>query len=587
MAREEPSAWQVVTRFGILGGLALLALGAVVRDIRARALVETDYISIGLWVAGGVLVLVGAVSNRRMLLGLLRGRRTAEGMNFGAVVLLSLALAALLCYITSRRFARMDWTGKGKYRLHSQTINILRSLKKDVDITVVYQPPQTAYSPLYRWLDTVNSMLEEFKAYGSRVKVKQLNWTSQQQEFAELLHKIGEDSLTTPCVVFATADSHEVVPFAKIIHSSGPPQAPTEYFTGEDAFAGALKKLVEREKTPIYFLTGHGERPLEAGAMPPGPTGQTSTATEAAFSLERLVRELEKDNYEAKPLNLAKEGSVPDDCSALVIAGPRTPLAESEIRAIEDYLDERDGGVIVMVDSELFPKVNSNLEDLLGRYGIEARTDAVGISVMQDVFGRQVPMLAVMVAGAGMQKHPATADLGNYTLWFERPCPLQVDNPRPEPNLKAEPLLTGLGTTWGETDYKPGQTKSIDYDPQKDVPRPTVVGAVVQPAPPPSEQAVQPEGAEPPGPKIVALGSSLSVTNAVVEQHPANLYLFVNAVNWMAGKLHMLGIPPKTMEERTVWVSPSALAASRYIFIGVLPGCIVALGIAVWVFRRR
>jgi hypothetical protein len=98
----------VATRVGILLGLLLLVAGLVVRDIRARALVRTDYVAMALWAAGIILTVGGAVVNFRMFANLVRGRRAAEGANFAVVVLLSLGLAGLLCYVSTRRFVRMD-----------------------------------------------------------------------------------------------------------------------------------------------------------------------------------------------------------------------------------------------------------------------------------------------------------------------------------------------------------------------------------------------------------------------------------------------------------------------------------------------
>jgi hypothetical protein len=396
------------------------------------------------------------------------------------------------------------------------------------------------------------------------------------------------DNLPGAAVVLRTADSHQVVPFERIVQSSRGPGMPPDTFTGEDAFATALTKLTESEKATVYALAGHGERPLEAEEDQPALPGAVPGAgitSSAAFSLSRAVRELAKDNYEVKPLNLAVAGAVPDDCAALLIAGPRAPLSESELRAIESYLDERSGGLIVMVDSELLPEVRTNVEELLARYGVTARTDTLGFSIMHDLFRGPVSYGVVPVEAAGLADHPVTADLESYRLWFERPCTLEVHGRVEGRELVARSLLTGIESSWGETEVDAEGSSGMEYDPLRDGARPAVVGAVVQPARGPAAGLAG--EADLPGPKLVVFAASVAFTNARVEQSPANLYLLANAVNWMAGRAHMLGIPPKDVEFHTVPVSEARIRAARYLFIGVVPACAVALGIVVWIMRRR
>ena len=141
--------------------------------------------------------------------------------------------------------------------------------------------------------------------------------------------------------------------------------------------------------------------------------------------------------------------------------------------------------------------------------------------------------------------------------------------------------------SWGDRDYRPDTREPVEFDAGQDLARPITVAAVVGPrsAPP------GPYGSEPPvsapGPKLAVIGSSLSFVNRAVRSQPQNLYLLQNSINWMAGKLHMLGIPPRTLEFRMVGVSDGQVVASRYMFVGILPACIIALGIGVWWMRRR
>ena len=578
--RQPLPRWRVITRVGILLGLVLLAAGFVVRDVRARAFVRTDYVSAGLWIAGAVLAVGGVALNYRMLLELARKRRAAEGLNFALTVALSLGLAGLLCYISTRRFTRMDWTGQRTYSLHSKTRNILRGLDKDVEATIIFA---AADDPVRQQaVESTMDMLEEFKAVTKRIQVTEVNWPEDQQKIEQLRQRLPGESIALPSVVFTTAESHRVVPLDRTISATfGQAE-----FTGEDAFAGALTELTEARKATVYLLTGHGERPREA--QEPEPTGREPAGLMSGpeYSISRFVTALQRDNYEVKDLDLATEPAVPEDCGALIIAGPRAPLSDKELKAIKSYLADRNGSALILLDPQAVSGAEGNLNELLSAYGIRAHTEAVGTTNMNMgavvVQSQEVPILREDVAD-----HPVTADLKNFALVFQYVCPLEVTGGPPGTKPEARALLSGAHS-WGETNLRPGSQQAAEYDPGQDIAPPIAVAAVVGP------QEVPAPGPMPPawpqdtsGPKLVVIGSSLSFVNLVVQQQQANLYLLQNSVNWLAGKLHMLGIPPRTLEFNQVSVSGSQVAAARYIFIGILPACIIALGVAVGIMRWR
>lgn len=576
-ARKTPR-WRVVVRAGILLGLVLLVAGFVVRDIRARAFVQKDYVAWALWALGAVLTAGGLALEWRNLLRMVKGRNAAERVNFGLVVVLSLAMAGLICYISTRRFTRMDWTGGAEHRLHSQTENILEALDRDVRAVVVYRSMEPWDVTVFGW---VHDMLEEFTSRSPQIKVEtiDLNAAGSQRRLDDLLVGLGVQDLVAPCVVMATEETHEVIPFEKMVEGGRGPMAMPDTFSGEAAFSSALAKLTERRQAVVYALTGHGERPLEAeGAQPSGA---------ASRSMSRIAQALEKDLYKVKPLNLALEGRVPEDCAALIIAGPRAPLQGAEITAIREYLDERSGSALVMVDSTFSPGVETNIGRLLEPYGIRVRDGAVGVNPQLYLTGAGLQGVAEATVPVDMQRlpdHEAATDVKFYNVVLERPCPLEIAEGQPRAGLRTRQLLTGVSSSWGETDFESVKQQTAEFEPAEDVGRPVVIGVLVEPQP----QAPTAPGTEPQeGPRIVVLGSSSSFLDHVVQMVRGNLFLVANSINWMAGRSHMLGIPPKSMELDLVRVSSAELLASRYVFIGAIPAAIIALGIGVWFTRRR
>ncbi len=595
MTRGQTARWQALTRAGIVLGVVLVAAGFAVRDIRARALVSTDYVALALWGVGIILTVVGLATNLRMFANMLTGRRAAEGANFALVVLLSLGLAALVCYISTRRFARLDWTGKGDYTLHSKTVNIVRGLDRDVEATIVFASAELQNPVAQRAYDSTRAMLDQFKTISKHVSVQEIDWsrdtTAERDKVERLRQRVGNESIPAPSVVFTTPESHAVVPLeVKPLPGSYQQDVYRAEFAGEEAFAEALTKVTESKKATLYFLTGHGERPMEP-QEPGALQGPVSLFDSPEYSFSTAVKSLQKDNYDCKPLNLATQGAVPDDCAALIIAGPRVPLSEAEIKALRSYFDTRSGSALILVDPEAVSGNKTNLPALLAGYGITVHTEAVGVTTLPPPLSFQSAEVPVLLEG--MADHQIISDLkgfGEFT--FTWACPLEIAEQPPGAPPGAPPqaqkLLTGTEMTWGSREFKPDQRQAVKYKAGEDVAPPLVVGAVVEPPRPPAGMPVPPDWMDSArGPKLVVIGSSLSFVNHTLQQQTANLYLLENSINWMAGRMHMLGIPAKTMDFTQLPISDSQVALARYLFIGGLPLCIIVLGIAVWVARRR
>ncbi len=66
-------------------------------------------------------------------------------------------------------------------------------------------------------------------------------------------------------------------------------------------------------------------------------------------SMTRAVSTLESKNYSVKPLNLLVDNKIPEDARVIVIAGPKKPVSQDEVKLLKDFLD-KGGSLIVMED---------------------------------------------------------------------------------------------------------------------------------------------------------------------------------------------------------------------------------------------
>ncbi|MEF8788087.1 MAG: GldG family protein [Planctomycetota bacterium] len=564
----------------IPGGLVLMLASVIITDVAAQAFARVDFLFPVLLGLGGLLTAGGLALNFWRIVDVFRLRKTAAGMHLAGVVVLSTALAGTVCYIGTRRYTRIDMTWERRHTLHSKTTSLLESLEEPVQAILLYSSQNQDFRAL--WRRRVRSMLHDFQARSAAsFAVTEYDTYEQWQEVrSRVLSQIDEDNPPDTCVILRQGEATQIVPFRQTIKPSrrrgGRPK-----LMAESALASALVKLTRKDKTLVCALTGHGERPV--GAEEKSKVGSRSLSGPARLSLAAVAKRLKEDNVEIRTINLRAGGSIPDRCRTLIVPGPRVPLTPGEIEQIRTYLQQGNGTLLAMFDSSAATQSDASLgplKKMLASYGIRVHTEAVGMVKRPGLAsggggGTQgtSPLQTVPVKSDGYLDHPITADLSGYTMALTQTAPLTLEQNRAGEKMTVKPLLTGVSGSWGETslDAKPAEAS---FDAEDDIKGPLVLAAVAQPK----------KGQ---GPRIVVTSSALSFTNTAVRQNPANLYFIQNAVNWLAGRRSLLGIPAESLGLNVTSLSPAQVRAARWIFIGLLPGAIIAAGIIVWRIRTK
>ena len=57
MGKQGEARWKVISRMGVLLGLAFVAGGFIAQDVAPPDFAQVGYVTVGLWIAGGVLML--------------------------------------------------------------------------------------------------------------------------------------------------------------------------------------------------------------------------------------------------------------------------------------------------------------------------------------------------------------------------------------------------------------------------------------------------------------------------------------------------------------------------------------------------
>jgi ABC-type uncharacterized transport system involved in gliding motility auxiliary subunit len=159
----------------------------------------------------------------------------------------------------------------------------------------------------------------------------------------------------------------------------------------EMSLISGIARIVSEKAKVLYFLTDHRERSVGMGKPD---------------QLGRAGQVLREEGYTLRSLSLLRAHSVPEEASAVVIAGPEVDLVDEEIAELDRYL-AGGGSVLVLVDPLELP----NVERWVASHGLGLADDVV-IDRANRVYGSDGTNVIV----PGYRDHPMTQALDVPTV---------------------------------------------------------------------------------------------------------------------------------------------------------------------------
>ncbi|HSB64394.1 MAG TPA: GldG family protein [Thermoanaerobaculia bacterium] len=494
--------------------------------------------------------------------------RSAYRATLAISIALGLGILILVNFIGSRRYARFDWTTAGRYSLSEKTVNVLRELKSPVQVTVF----MTAGTPLY---PEVDELLKRYKAKSAMLTVETLDPTRNPVRAKTFVEETGLRNLA---VVFRAGDKKKIVTEDRIVEydysrarMGGEPSVKS--FRGEQEFTSAILSVTQAKAPKVVFTSGHGERKFDAAR------------TREGFS--EVAESLKADNCTVEEWATLGAAAVPEGADLVVVAGPRTPFTEPERDLLKKYLDAG-GRVVFFLDVEFPPGASNTLSD----FGLGPLLASLGLTLDSDVVvdpKNTLPMMgAETVFAKSFRSHPVTKLLAGMPVVF--PLARSVSVPQtPVPGWRATPLVETSPDGWGETNLKDLQKTGLPKKDDKDVKGPvclaaaveaddgskTVPGDATKPAETPKKKA-----------RVVAFGDADWASNAGIA-NAANRLLLSSAVNWALERESLVAIPPKSADQVAVTLTRRDMGQVAFVVLLLLPLAAVAMGVAIWVRRRK
>ncbi len=518
-----------------VAGLILLISGLVWWGI-GKKLLPWPLVLLILGVAG---VAAYVVTNRRQLADFWRVRSSRQIVNSAAFALFVLGIVVLINIIGARHRWRHDFSESKQYTLAEQTLKILRELDKPVELIAFV-------SPDYYNAEEIRSRLREYDIASPKLKV----------------------TIYDPKTNFDKVKEYGIQFDGTIIVKCGDKK---EEVTGgsEEQITSAILAVSSGEKNKVYFLAGHGEKPLDSYEDD---------------GLASLKRNLENQQYEAKELVLMKEKEpkVPADCDVLCIIGPQRKLFPKEVDAIKKYL-EQGGCALICVEPPPAPSLNEILE----AHGVKA-LDGEVIDPVTNLWGQWAIPLVVRP-----ESHEITRNLPS--LFFPTARALEVEEeesepsypggPPPPPKKKGVELLLTSDSAWLETNLQPG--KPPVKDPGERSGRLCLAVAVdegkKEEKPPWAKD--EEEESEGPSTRLVVVGDADFLTQRIARLTDVGLFFGLKSIAWLAKQKKLVSIPPKEKKDYRLVVSGNQLKLV-IILIFLVPVLVLLAGVGVWLLRR-
>lgn len=493
-----------------------------------------------------------------------------------AVVILALILFVLVNYLSARHYRRFDWTRHRLFTLSPRSREVVRSLRAPVDMYVLLGPREPQFSD-------VSELAERYAAESPMVRVHTIDPDRQRDRFLELARRLNlrvgrtttADVASEAALVLVRGDRHWEIPRERLAglgddspgDDSPAETATTAHITVERAITEGILRVDRNEPTKVCFATGHGELALQGGDD----------------SLSMLATELQHDNVVTQAVEVRGTTSIPNDCDALVIAGPRQAYTDSDAQIVTRYLQS--GGNVLMLIDPLF------VERRFAPTGLESVARLGGIELTSSVIiesdpAHQIPeTLPVTFTATEFGEHPITRSLRGMDA---RVLVTTARGLRRAQGSTAVPesLLRTTPNAWGETSTTDAvQDGALRRDGQ-DIAGPVDIAMASQ------VPGVRPRNGsrrEAAG-RMVVIGYSHLATNEALslgfQARFVNGYLVVGALGWLTARRELVEIPARPASAAALTVSSQDMKHIRLYAVVLVPLAAALIGIAVWRARK-
>lgn len=492
-------------------------------------------------------------------------------LNLVLLVAVMFAIFVFIYLLALNNDTQIDTTSNARFSLSEQTIKVLKNLKDDVTVYGFYGTYQKRYTMGRQQMD---DLLEQYTLHGGKLSYNLYN-INKEPEIAEKL-KVS-------------------VPGTMIVKSAQKEEVVTEL--SEEKITNAIIRVSRSSEKKIYFLSGHGERSVEA------------TDGSGVYYLNQQLKNM---NYQTETLKLSLTGGVvPDDCDLLIIPGLRADLFPLELKGIFDYI-AKGGNLYLMLDPGTAPRAvtdldklgikiggniivtdsSSELDFVLGNiytpitnnYGSSEITQDFNLDTMYDK-ARSVENAEKMPEGVkgsilvstNEAAHSETLTVNTVQGTMKRSGKVEKDGP------------VSIGVTL-EIDLKKWKAPKINLDePEKSRLKTETIGVEKTSARDRLNTSVNDSSAaqEKNSAKVVVIGDSEFAMDYVFGSRRGNYDFILNTVAWLTSEEDLISIRPPHLQGTPVFLSDEQAKIILWVNVIIAPLSVLIIGFIILRARKH
>lgn len=453
-----------------------------------------------------------------------------------AIVLIIAILVNVLAGALPASWTQLDLTVNQLLEISEQTRTVVGALETQVDVYWLVRGGAEDVR--------VEALLQRYEELSS-----QLHVTKKDPEVnPAFVEQYVTGDYSDNCLIVVSGDRHRYVSNAEIFVYNYDNYFYTGEvditFEGEAALTGAIAYVTNEELPKIYTLTGHGET-----ALP-----------------ESFQNAVAKQNMEIADLSLLTVDAVPEDGDCVMIYGPASDISETEKEMLLTYLGSG-GSLFLIADPAQDEAGYPNLEALMESYGVTAQK---GILVEGDRnhYGLGYPYCLL----PDLQAHTITQPLidGSYKVMLPIAQGLNVAQTLPD-GVTVTKLLTTSEKSYSKT---AGYAMTTSEKEEGDVDGPFAAAVAIADS---NTDA-----------HIVYVASvGLTEDQADTQVSGGNQDFFVNALGWMCEFEQSISIHSKSLKYEYLSIDSSTVAVMTVLVIGIIPLSYLAVGLFVFIRRKR